>query len=112
MRSMPIRYVRDVERARAFYEALGFHAEVTNRPRNWVELRSDDSWIALHGGGSGVELNFEAREPLEQVAARMRSAGHEPLAPIHDEAYGRTLRMRDPDGMEFTITEYDRELYT
>jgi catechol 2,3-dioxygenase-like lactoylglutathione lyase family enzyme len=58
-----------------------------------------------------VELAFEAEEPLEQVVGRLRAAGFEPATAIVDEAFGRSFRVRDPEGLELQINEHDRVLH-
>jgi hypothetical protein len=37
-------------------------------------------------------------EPLEAITDRLRSAGFDP-GPIMDEGFGRSMRVRDPDGV-------------
>jgi hypothetical protein len=41
----------------------------------------------------------------------LRSAGFDP-GPIIDEGFGRSMRVRDPDGVWVQINLFDRELYT
>lgn len=112
MKAMPIRYVRDAAASRRFYETLGLEVEVTNRPGSWVELRGEGTVLALHQGGQGTELTFASGEPLEAVAERLRAAGYDPDPVIVDEAFGRTVTVRDPDGHKVCVAEHDRELYT
>lgn len=67
-----------------------------------------------HGTSQGeppVELAFEAEEPLEEVVGRLRAAGFEPATAIVDEAFGRSFRVRDPEGLELQINEHDRDLH-
>jgi uncharacterized glyoxalase superfamily protein PhnB len=63
------------------------------------------------GGGLAVELAFEAEEPLEDVVARLRAAGFEPVTAIVDESYGRSFRVRDPEGLSIQVNEHDRALH-
>ncbi len=123
MRVAPIRYARDVEASRRFYEALGLDCGATTRPPRpdaspgWVEFHGESGTLALHylttdAPPSGVELAFEATEPLEAVLKRLRSAGYEPASAIFDESYGRAFTVVDPDGLQIQITEYDRDLNT
>ena len=104
---MPIVYAADLEASIAFYARLGF--ELGFRHEGWAELRSPDGgMLALHAATDKapgtVELCFNATAPLERLA-------QSPLA-IIDEAWGRQLTLRDPDGTELTINEHDLELYT
>jgi predicted enzyme related to lactoylglutathione lyase len=121
MRVMAIRYVRDVEKVRRFYEVLGLTLEfVSRRPRRG----GDAAWTELAGSGVGgnlalhqwdeevktVSLSFQADEPLEPVVERLRKAGYEPATEIVDEAFGRSFTVRDPEGLLIQINENDYEL--
>jgi catechol 2,3-dioxygenase-like lactoylglutathione lyase family enzyme len=117
---MPIRYVRDMAEARRFYEALGLRHDFTSRPTRrghpvWTELLADTGGLALHhrpanSSGPEAELSLESGEPLEKVAARLRSAGYELATAIVDESFGRSFTVRDPEGMLIQVNEHDRNL--
>ena len=114
MRVLPIRYCADVEASIRFYRTLGLELGSATRPGSWVELPAAAGILALHTTTEHAgycELAFEADEPLEAVAARLTEAGYEP-EPIIDESFGRSLRIRDPDGVYVQINENDRALYT
>ena len=115
MRVVPIRYTADVAAARRFYLALGLRAGAESRPGAWAELPAASGMLALHAATdreAGVcELAFETDEPLEEVARRLREAGFEP-GPVLDENHGRSVRVRDPDGVWVQVNVLDRELYT
>jgi catechol 2,3-dioxygenase-like lactoylglutathione lyase family enzyme len=115
MRIMPIRYCSDVEAATRFYTAIGLEVGSRSRPGGWVELPAASGMLAVHradGVAEGTcELAFEADEPLEAITTRLRSAGFVP-EPIVDESFGRSVRVRDPEGVWVQINQYDRELYT
>jgi catechol 2,3-dioxygenase-like lactoylglutathione lyase family enzyme len=114
MRVLPIRYCADVEASIRFYRALGLELGAATRPGSWVELPAAAGILALHRStehAGDCELAFEADEPLEAVAARLAGAGF-PTEPIVDESYGRSLRVRDPDGVYVQVNENDRSLYT
>lgn len=120
MKPMPIRYVHDMTAARRFYGALGLSVDVVNRPpRNgpskWVELRGAPGGLALHhiapdDPSPGLELSFEATDPLEVVVERLRDAGYEPATAIMDESFGRSFRVKDPEGLVIQVNEHDRTL--
>jgi catechol 2,3-dioxygenase-like lactoylglutathione lyase family enzyme len=122
MRVMAIRYVRDVEGARRFYEALGMTLDfVSRRPRRggpsvWTELAGSGSQanLALHHWGderaNPVSLAFQADEPLENVVERLREAGYEPATEIVDESFGRSFTIEDPEGLLIQINENDYDL--
>ena len=104
---MPIVYSDDIDTSVAFYTRLGF--ELGFRHGGWAELRSPDGgMLALHAAtekpAGTVELCFHAPEPLERIT-------DDPLT-IIDEAWGRQVTLRDPDGTELTVNEHDLELYT
>jgi len=110
---MPIVYVTDMEKAVAFYESLGFAVDLRGRSEHWAELRAGDGAVlALHHAerlpAQRVELSFVATEPLADVEERHRAT----LArPVTDEAFGRSLTLRDPDGLELQVNEHEPELY-
>ena len=115
MRLLPIRYCADMAASTGFYRALGLELGTATRPGSWVELPAAAGVLALHrtdGPDAGrCELAFEADEPLETVADRLRSAGFAP-EPIVDESYGRSLRVLDPDAAWVQVNEHDRSLST
>ena len=114
MRVLPIRYCADIEASTRFYRALGLELGAATRPGSWVELPAAAGILALHRStehAGDCELAFEADEPLEDITQRLRSAGFEPDA-IIDEAFGRSVRVLDPDGVWVQVNEHDRELYT
>ena len=118
MKVMPIRYVADVAAAARFYSALGLAGGDGSRSGNWLELEPSGGALGLHvirqsqgDDARHVELAFVAEEPLEKVAARLAEAGF-PAGPIIDENFGRSMLVRDPDGLTVQINEHDPELYT
>jgi predicted enzyme related to lactoylglutathione lyase len=120
MKPVAIRYVRDVERAREFYQALGLAHDYSTRPTRkgavmWTEMAGDGGMVALHqlpedGPHVSVELCFEAGEPLEDVVSRLREAGYEPETEIVDESFGRSFQVRDPEGLLIQVDEHDRTI--
>lgn len=116
MRIMPIRYCTDMAASARFYQALGLKLAAASRPGTWLELPAASGVLALHATEDpeyvgSCELAFQTVESLEVVAGRLRAAGFEP-DPIMDENFGRSLRVRDPDGVRVQINEHDHELYT
>jgi catechol 2,3-dioxygenase-like lactoylglutathione lyase family enzyme len=116
MNVMPIRYCADVAAATRFYRAVGLEVGSRSRPGAWVELPAASGVLAIHEADADVaagscELAFEADEPLEAIRDRLRAAGFDP-GPILDEGFGRSMRVRDPDGVWVQINMFDRELYT
>ena len=121
MRLMPIVYVSDMGRAIDFYSALGLTTDVTDRAAMWTEMRLGDGILALHKSdpqvrhdvrASRLELAFVARLPLELLVARLTAMGVALERNITDEGFGRSIMIKDPDGLLIQINEHDRELYT
>ena len=120
MRLRPIHFVPDVPEAVRFYEALGLTLDDRARTGHWIEMSASAGELGLHdaavaddgAGRTGLQLNFICDEPLEDVEQRLRDAGFPPEGTIVDQAWGRSLYVRAPDGMVVQIDEQDRELYT
>ncbi|HEY0260344.1 MAG TPA: VOC family protein [Lacisediminihabitans sp.] len=119
MKIIAIRYTSRSADLVGFYAALGFPVDVESRTGDWIELASSSAAIAVHtaepdepnSAPGSTELAFEADEPLEVVRSRLTQAGF-PGAVIVDEAYGRSLRILDPDGVAVHVNDFDRQLYT
>ena len=120
IRVRPIHFVPDVEAAVRFYEALGLTLDAQSRSGGFVELMAAGGELALHDaataddgeGRRGFAVNFVADEPLEAVEDRLRAAGFPPEGTIVDQAWGRCLFVRAPDGTLIQIDERDRGLWT
>lgn len=115
MKVVPIRYSADTAAMTRFFQAIGLEIDAVSRPGGWIELTADAGTLAVHRAEPGdtgrCELAFEATEPLEQVAERLRAAGYEP-GPVMDENHGQSLRVKDPDDVWVQINRNDRELFT
>jgi catechol 2,3-dioxygenase-like lactoylglutathione lyase family enzyme len=116
---MPIIYTRDVERTVRFYAALGFERTERDRAYDWIELRLGDTLLGIHAADPGeatdpppIQITLDSRAPLEDLLVRLADQGIMPAELITDAAYGRTMRVRDPDGRTVEIAERDRNLYT
>jgi len=116
---MPIVYVTDIQASVSFYGALGFTERRRSRSDNWVELTGEAGMLALHRStgearptNGRVELSLATTEPLEHVREALVNAGVTSAGPVMDEAFGRSLIVTDPDGLEIQINEHDHELYT
>lgn len=111
---LPIRYVTNVEASRTFYEALGLHFEADASFSVWAQLRGDGGAVGIHDAAASkgrqpgmAELGFATDEKLETVAARLAAKGIR--YEIHDEDFGRSIRLIDPDGVELQIQEIDAD---
>lgn len=99
----PIWFHEDIAEARTILEALGMRVNITADRGGWVDMRADAGAIGVHsvsgrseGSGPGIGLSFEASGDLDALAARLADVGF--AASVLDEAYGRSLRVADPDG--------------
>ncbi len=110
MRLQPIVYVTDMERSTAWYsDLLGHGPDVAGG--HWSSFGVGGAHLALHLsdealGAGNIELSLVVEEPLEELASRLT-----PHRAIADEAFGRSLVVRDPDGALIQVNEHDSELY-
>ncbi len=117
MKLVPIVYVTDMERSLAWYRSLLPEAELVSTSPYWSELSlGEAASLALHGieridPGTQVELSLATTRPLEQLVADLTAAGITPHRGIADEAFGRSVLFRDPDGLVIQVNEHDVELY-
>lgn len=113
---MTIVYVTNMERSLRFYRGLG--CGVKNEGVYWSELRLGTAVLALHltdslpKDGLWVALAMVAHKPLESIITELNAAGIATPDDIADEAFGRSLRLRDPDGLLIQINEHDAGLYS
>ena len=113
---MPIVYVSDVQRSLDFYRGLGLTPRPGIDPIYWAELTLGDATLALHKAADGaaagtgpagtVDLCFLAGEPLEELVARWATAEIAPSRAIKEEPFGRSVQVRDPDGLVIQVNEH------
>lgn len=113
---MPIVYVSDIARSLDFYRGLGLRPRPGIDPVYWAEFTLGDATLALHKAADGaatgsgpagtVDLCFLAGEPLEELVARWVAAGIAPSRSIRDEPFGRSVQVRDPDGLVIQVNEH------
>ena len=81
------------------------------RSRNgrWAELESPNGALALHAADSSeeqrVEMTFESLGPLEPLVEALTKAGFA-VEEIVDEGFGRSVNVRDPNGLTLHIDEH------
>lgn len=110
-----IRFTDDVPAMRRFLEALGL-ATTSTRGDGWAVLAAGAGEVWLHeaktsttGAQSGVtELTGDVAD-LDAYAARLQERGLDHS--IVDEAYARTLEVRDPHGRTLVLHDRDPEQY-
>ncbi|MEP7294511.1 MAG: VOC family protein [Chloroflexota bacterium] len=111
---MPIIYVTNMQRSLDFYRA--FCDAIHSQSGMWSELTIGDAHLALHHvdqlpAESRIELAFLSSETLEQVIEHLGAANIPLERGITDEGFGRSIRVRDPDGLPIQINEHDPEFY-
>ncbi|MDZ4775868.1 MAG: VOC family protein [Alphaproteobacteria bacterium] len=107
--------VRDLARARAFYEALGFKASSSSNPQitffhcgaqalaifPWDDLADDADTPPAGEGFRGVTLAHNVREKgyVDKVIAEAVAVGAREVKAAHDAHWGgRSGYFADPDG--------------
>ena len=108
--ALPIVYVTDMDASVAFYRALGFEPQHVGA--TWSVLAGGGTQLALHGASIGaqrarpLELAASSRMALEEVLSRADEHGLEIVRGIADEAFGRSLIVKDPDGLQIQVNEH------
>lgn len=95
--------VTDMERAKAFYTALGLR--LTWDASDWAYLQSPASGdgVALlspdyRAAGPHFAFHFDSRADVEAVHAQLVASGH-PVGPLHDHRDGTaSFYLQDPEG--------------
>lgn len=108
-----IAYVKDMDRAVAFYESLGFQRQGAASPM-WTEFASGDASFALHRAMSEelsppsdrLTLNIGVDgERLDRLYATCEERGYPLGGPIQDIGFGRFFTVTDPDGLPVQFIE-------
>lgn len=111
---LPIRYVADVAASRRFYAGLGLGVRQEPGGAVWVRLTATAGAVGLHDAAVSkgrppgtTELGFATEESLEEIALRLERDGY-PYE-VHEEDFGRSIRVTDPDGVVVQIQHIDPE---
>lgn len=112
---MTIRYVKDIDASKRFYEDLGLALDADSSFSVWAQFNADAGALGLHDAAASkgkapgsAELALGTDERLEAVAARLDAKGFS--YEICGEDFGRSLRVVDPDGVTVQIQEIDYSL--
>ena len=115
----PMVHVDDMSAAVGFWEQLGAQVRQGSRDGDWVLLAVGGAEISLlahppnrEQGEGQVELNCAFVGSLSDLEERLRSADVTVVEPVSDEAFGRQLQVRTPDGLLVKINELLPDLYT
>ncbi len=114
MKLMPIVYVAQMSRSLDFYLALGLEPDYVEREGVWSSLKSGDAVLGLHTLDplpptqevGRVALALVSAEALEALVARLAEQGIAPARAIRSEPFGRSLLLRDPDGLLIQVNEH------
>ncbi|MCS4484478.1 hypothetical protein NXS08_03110 [Gleimia sp. 6138-11-ORH1] len=108
MKILAIRYSADTAQMRHFYTTLGLSLNEETASDGWSEMHGSGGYVAVHSRYAetlpthDVELSLEAEEPLEAIQTRLSDAGFD-AGEIVLEDFGRSLRLKDPEGMPLQI---------
>jgi catechol 2,3-dioxygenase-like lactoylglutathione lyase family enzyme len=112
MKLMPLVYVTNMDEAIDFYTKLLPASSVVTTSPYWTELNVGGASLALHvtekidHSGDGVAISFDAATPLEQLLALLDEAGISLAGEICSQPFGRSVTVRDPDGLVIQINEH------
>jgi catechol 2,3-dioxygenase-like lactoylglutathione lyase family enzyme len=110
----PMVHVADMAASLAFYEALGGRLVFGSRDGDWALVAFGGGAISLlaHPPGDGrketVELQFTCTARLESVEAQVKAVDPSFIdRGVADEAFGRMLKLRTPDGLLIKLLELE-----
>jgi len=111
----PMVHVAEMAAALAFYEALGGQRVFGSRDGDWALVRFGDTLLSLLARAPGdgnletVELQFTCEAKLEAIEAHLRSIDPSLIdRGVADEAFGRMLKLKTPDGLLVKVLELER----
>ena len=107
--------VTDVDRAKEFYERIGFHADHDQVPfegLRFVQMTPPGSACSIaFGEGLGIDLEPGRQNTIQVVVpdadealAHLRAAGAD-ASGVDDQAWGRFVTFDDPDGNTWTLQQ-------
>lgn len=107
--------VSDVDRAKAFYEAIGFHADhdhQVDETQRFVQMTPPGSACSIaFGTDIGITLEPGRQDTIQVVVpdadaalAQLRAAGAEAQG-VDELAWGRFVTFADPDGNTWTLQQ-------
>ena len=106
--------VTDVDRAKAFYEKVGFHADhdqTVSEEVRFVQLTPPGSACSIAIGRGLTEMAPGSLDNLQAVVADADAAHADLVARgidvsgIDDQPWGRFIQFRDPDGNRWTLLQ-------
>ena len=104
--------MRDIDESVAFYERLGFEVDLQSRSHGWTQLKAGEGAVlALHTAEEGKAGRVELSMVADAAAGAARARSRRSARGIADEAFGRSIVLQDPNGLQIQVNEHDRELY-
>lgn len=106
--------VTDVDRAKAFYEQVGFHADHDQRVHEslrFVQLTPPGSSCSICLGEGITDAEPGSVRGMQMVVADADAAHAEltarglELGPVDDQPWGRFIYFSDPDGNSWSVQE-------
>lgn len=106
--------VTDVDRAKAFYEQVGFHADHDQRVHEslrFVQLTPPGSACSICLGEGITDAEPGSVRGMQMVVADADAAHAEltarglELGPVDDQPWGRFIYFSDPDGNSWAVQE-------
>ena len=117
LKPQPMIHVESMADALRFYEALGANLLFGSRDGDWALIDFEGARVGLlaHPPGDGkretVELQFTSSHPLEAIEEQMHGVDVAFIERgVADEAFGRMLKLRTPDGLLIKVIEVERDL--
>lgn len=116
MKFSVIAYVSDMERAVAFYDALGFRRMGESSPM-WTAYIFGDAMFALHRvmtdglppASDRLIMNLAVDgDELERLYTLCEERGYPLSGPITDVGFGPHFRVMDPDGLPIQFNQRTR----
>lgn len=112
-----MQHVTNMSDSIAFYEAIGAKLVFGSRDGDWALLRFGATTLSLLAHAPSeenpepVELQFISGNALAAIENHLRAIAPAMIARgVSDEAFGRMLKLRTPDGLVVKLLELERDL--
>jgi predicted enzyme related to lactoylglutathione lyase len=100
-----VRFTRDVERIRAFFEDV-LELPAVDAGDGWLIFALPPAELAAHPADDGDrDALYLTCDDIEATIRELKAKGGELARPIHDESWGRVTAIRLPDGGEMPLYE-------
>lgn len=110
MRLQPIVSTASMDEAVRWYGAV-LGCTPVFRSESWTAFETGGALLGVHLGeraetAGPVALSLVATAPLEEVLARLAAAGITPEGGVVDQPFGRSILLRDPEGLAVQVNEH------